>query len=87
MPQLILLTGTIIASSIGLVLVALILRSTIRKSRQPDDSSGVQSVGLTDADPGWGAKDLAVRGYDTPELWREDMLTRHRGRPDEKRLH
>ena len=80
MPQLILLTGTIIAASIGFALVALILRNTIRKSRAMDNSSGIQTVDFTDVDPDWGAKDLVVRGYDTPELWREDMLTRHRGR-------
>jgi hypothetical protein len=87
MPQLILLTGTIIAASIGFALVALILRNTIRKSRALDNSSEIQTVDFTDVDPNWAAKDLAVRGYDTPELWREDMLTRHRGRSAEKRLH
>ncbi len=87
MPQLILLTGTIIAASIGFALVALILRNTIRKSRALDNSSGIQTVDFTDVGPDWGAKDLAVRGYDAPELWREDVLARHRGRPDEKRLH
>ena len=87
MPQLILLTGTIIAASIGFALVALILRNTIRKSRALDNSSGIQTVDFTDVYPDWGAKDLVVRGYDTPELWREDMLTRHRGRSVEKRLH
>jgi hypothetical protein len=87
MPQLILLTGTIIAASIGFALVALILRNTIRKSRALDNSSGIQTVDFTDVDPDWGAKDLVVRGYDTPELWREDMLTRHRGRSAENQLH
>jgi hypothetical protein len=87
MPQLILLIGTIIASSIGFVLVALILRNAIRESRQPNNPSGVQTVDFTNADPDWTARDLAVRGYDTPELWREDVLTRHRGRPEEKLLH
>ena len=87
MPQLILLTGTIIAASIGFALVALILRNTIRKSRALDNSSGIQTVDFTDVDPDLGAKDLVVRGYDTPELWREYMLTRHRGRSAEERLH
>ena len=87
MPQLILLTGTIIAASIGFALVALILRNTIRKSRQPHNSSGNQTVDFTAADPDWTTTDLVVRGYDTPELWREDMLTRQRGRSAEKRLH
>jgi len=87
MPQLILLTGTIFALSIGIALIALILRNAIRKSWQPDKSVGIQPVDFTDADLDWPARDSAVRGYDTPELWREDMLTRHRRRPDEKRLH
>jgi hypothetical protein len=61
MPQLILLTGTIIAASIGFALVALILRNKIRNSRALDNSSGIQKVDFTDVDPDCGAKDLVVR--------------------------
>lgn len=85
MIELILLTGTILAMSLGCTLIALILRNTVRKSRKPPDNParalmhGTVAAGALD----W---ELAVRGYDTPELCREDMLARDGTLPGEDRF-
>jgi hypothetical protein len=88
MPQTILLTGTILASSIGFALIGLLLRSAIRsdwqhsvrkpchRGRSHDDSNRCAANSLKEA----------VRGYDTPELYREDFLART-DRSERRSLH
>ena len=88
MLDLILLTGTILAMSLGCTLVALIVRNTVRQSRKPckppHNPARVLIDGAVASDAiRW---ELAVRGYDTPELWREDTRTRGGSLPDEDRF-
>ena len=79
MPQIILMTGTILASSVGLALTVLIVRNAISNSWRKayvDGSQAAEFAGTPYQDlcP-W---DLAVRGYDHPELASEDILMRTR---------
>jgi hypothetical protein len=79
MPQIILVTGTILASSVGLALTVLILRNAISNSRRKayvDGSQAAEFAGTSYQDlcP-WN---LDVRGYDHPELAWEDILMRTR---------
>ena len=88
MLELILLTGTIVAMSLGCTLIALTLRRAVHRSRAlrkpPHSPARVFSDGAGAAESiRW---DLAVRGYDTPELCREDMLARGGSLPDEDRF-
>jgi hypothetical protein len=88
MIELILLTGTIVAMSLGCTLIALILRNTVRNSRKlrnrPANPTPALTHGVLAPDAiHW---DLAVRGYDTPELCREDMLAREGALPGEDRF-
>jgi hypothetical protein len=88
MLELVLLTGTIVALSFGLALIALILRNAVRKSRKPRKSPDIKPVNVFhDANSldsiQW---ELALRGYDTPELCREDRLARRGALPDEDRF-
>jgi hypothetical protein len=88
MLELILLTGTIVAMSLGCTLIALTLRRAVHRSRglrKPPHIPArvsIDAAGVADAIR-W---DLAVRGYDTPELCREDMLARGGSVPDEDRF-
>ncbi len=88
MLELVLLAGTIVALSFGFVLIALVLRNAIRKSRKPrklPDTRATVLIANANASDSlrW---ELAVRGYDTPELCREDMLARSGALPDEDRF-
>ena len=75
--QIILVTGTILASSVGLALTVLIVRNAISNSKAyVDESQTAEFAGTAYQDlcP-W---DLDVRGYDHPELAWEDILMRTR---------
>jgi hypothetical protein len=77
--QIILLTGTILASSVGVALTVLIVRNAISNSRSNayvDGSQAAEFVGTAYQD--LGPCDLDVRGYDHPELAWEDLLRRTR---------
>jgi hypothetical protein len=88
MLELVLLTGTIVASSFGFALLALILRNAVRKSRKPRKLPETRATALiANASASNSLRwDLAVRGYDTPELCREDMLAREGTLPGEDRF-
>lgn len=79
MPQIILLTGTLLASSVGTALGALILRNAIRNAwRRVKVAERRTAEFIGDADLDVRSRDLAVRGYDTPELAWEDIRMRTR---------
>lgn len=88
MPQIIVVTGAILASSIGVALAGLILRSTItsaRRSRDGEENRMVEFTGNISRDSGpW---DFAARGYDSPELAQEDALMRDRSPGHRHNLH
>jgi hypothetical protein len=84
MLELVLLTGTFF----GFALITLVLRNAVRKSRETRKSPDIKpfnfSYGANSLDSiRW---ELAVRGYDTPELCREDALARRGALPDEDRF-
>jgi hypothetical protein len=89
MDQIILLAGTVFASSIGLALLALVLITTIRRSHEQAGSALVQTLHLVDEENflASAVSEPAIRGYDTPELCQEDNLARYRQSTDEKHLH
>jgi hypothetical protein len=80
MPRIIFMAGTIIASSIGFALAGLVLREAIKNSRPRRSAKPLHSelfadpVGVFDSRT-W---DIAVRGYDSPELRHDDTLARQR---------
>jgi hypothetical protein len=78
MPQAILLTGTILASSIGCALIALVLRSALRNARRRSDDQAIRDWETLDAGDALqgNRREAALQGYDTPELYREDLLSR-----------
>ena len=78
MPRLILMAGTIIASSVGFALAGFILGEVIRNSRRRAAPNRVYRPRFLVDD---NVQDLPFlgpecRGYDTPELYREDTLAR-----------
>jgi hypothetical protein len=75
MQQLFLLVGTVLASSIGLALLALILVTTFRNSRTPSGSKNMNSAFIQEVSDEIYLSQ-AIRGYDTPELYRQDELLR-----------
>ena len=89
MDQIILLAGTVFASSIGLALLALVLVTTIRSSHKQAASQPVQTPHLVDEANIFppAVSEPTIRGYDTPELCGEDNLARWRQSTDEKHLH
>jgi hypothetical protein len=77
MPELILIAGTTLAAAIGIALAGLILRQAVRNAcpRVPRDRPAAVAGEVR-----WGSlvRELGVRGYDHPELAREDFSTRAR---------
>jgi hypothetical protein len=88
MPQTILLTGTILASSMVCVLLALLLHSAIKDCAWRVSISKSRRWRIHDDNHRCTANswEEAVRGYDTPELYREDLLART-DRSEQKSLH
>lgn len=78
MHRIILMAGSILASSIGFALTGFILREAIRNSRRQTTSQRVYTTRLaTDEYHQISAlRNPVLRGYDTPELHREDTLAR-----------
>jgi len=78
MQELVLMAGTIIASSMSIALAGLILGNAIRNSRRPRasrKSSNPQLIAVPDLLDACLGK-TTRRGYDTPELHRYDSLER-----------
>ena len=78
MQSIVLMVGTILASSIGFALAGLILSEAIRNSRRQASSKKTDKPRLVFDDSFRISTlcDLVRRGYDTPELHREDTLAR-----------
>ena len=78
MQQIIVMAGTIIASSMGIALAGLILGNAIRNSRRSRasrKSPKPQFIAVPDVLDACLGK-TTRRGYDTPELHRDDTLQR-----------
>jgi hypothetical protein len=78
MVQSILMTGTILASSIGCALAALVLGSAIKSAWKHGQVTALEFV---------DAGACEFRGYDSPELYREDNAARSRHADDHRQLH
>jgi hypothetical protein len=78
MEQLVISFGLGIALSFGVVLLAMILRAAIMTSRSRPQSTVIDPARLAEEPPSYEHLDLAhaVRGYDAPELWRDDTTAR-----------
>lgn len=78
MHRFILMAGTIIASSIGFALAGFILGDALRNSRRQAASKRVYRARLVTNKYAQNPtlNDPVCRGYDTPELHREDTLAR-----------
>lgn len=78
MHRIILMAGSILASSIGFALAGFILSEAIRNSRRQAPSKKAYKARLVSDDSFRDStlRDLVRRGYDTPELHREDTLAR-----------
>ena len=84
LPHFILLTGTAMAATMGFALTALVIRNAFGKSLKSSDSAAKKTIDFfSEESTEWPL--TAVRGYDTPELWREDALVRG-DRPDDNYL-
>ena len=80
MHRIIFMAGSIIASSLGLALAGLVLREAIRNSRRQARSKAFHDRIFTDPAGVFDSRvwDIAVRGYDSPELRHDDALARQR---------
>jgi hypothetical protein len=77
MQQMVLMVGVILASTLGLALLALVLTTAFRNSRTAWRSKNMSPPFIQEAVV-FNASYLtqAIRGYDTPELYRQDELLR-----------
>jgi len=82
LPRMILLTGTAMAAMMGFTLAAFLVRNAL--GRLSNDLPAQENDSLSEEAMPWPL--TAMRGYDTPELWREDALVRGE-HPDEKYFH
>jgi hypothetical protein len=84
----VLMVGTLLALSFGFALLAGIIKITISNSRltpQPENLNPTElSQEPVDSDMGQVA---AVRGYDSPEIYRDDTVARLRHSRQEQHLH
>jgi hypothetical protein len=89
MVQLILISGTVTALTVGVTLLLLVLIRTLRNSAAVTDSSEVGPLNADGESPTqspWMLTEPVIRGYDTPELHREDSLVRSGGVASDKQL-
>lgn len=86
MPGIILMAGAIIASSVGFALAGFILSEAIRNSRRRATSQRAYRTRLVmdeDSRPS-ALRYPVIRGYDTPELHREDSSARTKQSGDDQ---
>jgi hypothetical protein len=78
MHRTILMAGTIIASTLGFALAGMILGDAIRNSRRRPAPRRVYAPRFIPNERASDSRfrDPPCRGYDTPELYREDTLAR-----------
>lgn len=73
------------AATMGFALTVLVIRNAFGKSSKSSDLAATEAIDLfSDESTAWPL--TAVRGYDTPELWREDAVVRG-DHPDENYFH
>jgi len=89
MEQLVLTVGTVLALSFGAALLTLEIKSTIGNARFRFHAENLNtaellrgSLVLEGSDPA-----QAVRGYDTPELYRDDTQKRLNEPREDRQLH
>ena len=80
MHRILLVAGTIIASTIGFALAGLILSEATKPPRRHSRSRNSYGPAFTDPTSIFDLRswDIAVRGYDSPELRRDDGRARMR---------
>jgi hypothetical protein len=80
MHRIFLVAGTIIASTIGFALAGLVLSERSKTRRRRSRSKNSYSPAFTDPTSIFDLRswDIAVRGYDSPELRRDDSRARMR---------
>jgi hypothetical protein len=77
MQQMVLIVGVVLASAIGLALLALVLVTTFRNSHTASRSKNMNTPFIQDAVVFKESHlSQAIRGYDTPELYRRDERLR-----------
>jgi hypothetical protein len=85
LPHFILLTGTAMAATMGFALTALVIINAFEKSSKASDSTAKEALAFFSKESTEWPR-TTVRGYDTPELWREDAVVRGEY-PDENYFH
>lgn len=89
MVQLILISGTVTALTLGVTLFLLVLVRAIRSSAAVTGSSEIGPLTAETESPSesyWVLTEPVIRGYDTPELYREDSVARSGGVTTDKQL-
>ena len=89
MVQIILISGVVIALTLGVTLFVLVVMRTIRNSAAVTDASEVGPLNADGESPTESYSMLnepVIRGYDTPELYREDSTARSGGVTTDKQL-
>ena len=89
MVQLILISGTVTALTVGVTLLVLVLLRTIRSSASLTGLSKIGPLNVereTASESHWVLPEPVIRGYDTPELYQEDSLARSGGVTTDKQL-
>lgn len=89
MHRIIFLAGSLIASSLGLALAGLVLREAIRNARRQTQARSSRDRTFADPAGVFEARiwDIAVRGYDSPELRYDDALARERRSGNQRGVH
>ena len=89
MDQIVVMVGTLLASAIGLALLGFVLVTTLGSARRSPPSRQIQTPPVIEENPLFAAlvSRSTDRGYDTPELCREDDLARRGEAQDERPLH
>jgi hypothetical protein len=89
MVQFILISGTVTALTLGVTLFLLVLVRAIRSSTAVTGSSEIGPLNAETESPSesyWVLTEPVIRGYDTPELYREDSVARSGGVTTDKQL-
>ena len=89
MVELTLFAGMVIALTVGVVLFVLVLVRAIKNSTPVTDASEIGPLRAEAESPSefhWMLTERVVRGYDTPELYREDSIARSDGVTTDKQL-
>jgi len=89
MVQLVLFSGMVIALTLGVTLFLLVLIRAVRNSTAVANSPQIGPLNADDESPTeshWMLTEDVIRGYDTPELCREDSVARAGGGTTDKQL-